>query len=448
MLYKTTVLNTKALAEHERLLKTYGTAIHAILQMDLASTFTKLTQHSTLIQNEVRILSDTAKFAQVGKINPEQIPWETLQGISDFVYSVETERGLVSPIDKPSDIFSMPMSYLYDLEKGQFEFIVHIPLTRKEQVLSMHEFLPFPMTLTNDRTRVAIPRTGERNILAFNKANEYQILSALELQGCFKLKKVHYCKNRQILRTNWQQSCLSALYIKDHHAASQYCDFQIQPAHEQVFKVKDSEYLVYTSRDITTDRECKGRTNDKLNVRGGSTIYVPQGCNVRLEDHVIYGEAATTVGFETPKMLSWSWDAQRLLNNASTAQLQAAIQNMESEAGTYIFETEDILQQMALDDVTRSVKTNSNPFAFVHWVASLISAAATFVMAFFLIQLARFWIRRRRSGPKDEQPPPYQDRIGMAQLPYRHPSDMIQAPPPMVPNQCVVTTQVPSITYR
>jgi len=128
-----------------------------------------------------------------------------------------------------------------------------------------------------------------------------------------------------------------------------------------------------------------------------------------------------------------------LLNNASTAQLQAAIRNMESEAGTYIFETEDILQQMALDDVTRSVKTNSNPFAFVHWVASLISAAVTFVTAFFLIQLARFWIRRRRSGPKEEQPPPYQDRIemGAKSVPQPHrakPGTEPDGNQPMCPN--------------
>ena len=79
-----------------------------------------------MIQQETGIFADTVKLAQLGKLNPDQIGYEQLLKITEYIWDLEEEKDLKSPISKMADLFSMPLSYLYNLER---EFIIHIPLT-------------------------------------------------------------------------------------------------------------------------------------------------------------------------------------------------------------------------------------------------------------------------------------------------------------------------------
>ena len=151
-----------------------------------------------------------------------------------------------------------------------------------------------------------LPRATAR----FSLRQEYQLLSSGELQNCFKLAQVHYCKGRQVLRTNFHKSCLGALYVKDSEAASWYCDFQIQPADERVFKLSGDEYLVYTSKDLLPTRT-SGAAQTQLEIVEGTTIKVPAGCNLWLEDHQIYGKESAVLPGSEPKVFGWRWDAKK-----------------------------------------------------------------------------------------------------------------------------------------
>jgi hypothetical protein len=67
-----------------------------------------------------------------------------LDNIVLFVQQTESDFGLTSPVKKAADIFTMPLSYLYNQKEQRLEFIIHIPLTRQEQILDMYEYFPFP----------------------------------------------------------------------------------------------------------------------------------------------------------------------------------------------------------------------------------------------------------------------------------------------------------------
>ena len=141
---------------------------------------------------------------------------------------------------------------------------------------------------------MALPRPGAHHVLAINQNQEYHLLSSEELQHCFKLAKVNYCKGRQVLKTNFRKSCLGALYVKDSEAASWYCNFQIQPADERVFKLSGEEYLIFTPKDLLVTRTC-GATQTQLEITEGTRINVSAGCNVRLEDHQIYRDPPSSL---------------------------------------------------------------------------------------------------------------------------------------------------------
>lgn len=431
MLMQTTIRQGELLVDHTQWIKGNRDTLRALIAADQAAVFTKLQVFGGVISREVDTFADTVKMAQLGKLNPDQISLATLNDIVQFIQTTEEEFKLTSPVKKAADIFTMPLSYLYNLEEERLEFIIHVPMTRQEQILDMYEYFPFPMTMTSDRDRVAVPRTGNHNVLAYNKQREYQTLSATELQACFKLKQVHYCAHRQILRTDWTKTCLSALYTKNQAAATRYCDFQIQPADERVYKLQGSDFLVYTNRELLAERIC-GNRHDSVQIREGTIVSVPQGCRLKLEQHQIYGEVGIHRGFESPKIFDWTWDAQRVLRNHSGPELASAIQAMEHEAGMSSFETEDLLQQMDLHrlqkelektkEETLEINTSlNNPFGLVHWIAAILSSITTFVSTLIVIKLA-LWFQARRAMKPTAPPMP-------ASINYQ---PAIQAPTPHV----------------
>lgn len=416
LLMKTAVSQGEALRRHEKWIQANSHKIDEILAIDEAGIFAVLSQFSGLMAEEVRVFADTCKFAQLGKLNPDQVPMETVHEIWDFIRGVEKERGLISPVERASDLFAMPISYMYNLDEKHLEFFIHVPMSRPEQILDMYEFLPFPMTMTSDRSRVALPRPGPYNVLAYNQDRQYQTLSTTELHGCFRLKRVHYCKQRQVLKTDWSKSCLSALYTKNQEAATRYCDFHIQPADERVFKMQGDNFLVYTSKDIIAERIC-GNQHEAIQIQEGSMVSVPSGCRMKLEEHQIYGEAGLSAGFETPKIFEWSWDAKRVLRNLSGTDLSEAIQAMEHEAGMSSFETEDLLQQRELQQLRQEIEqaetethklqtTVTNPFQLVYWIAPLIASLGTFTTTFLILAIIKWWLRNRRCqrGPTPSAP--------------------------------------------
>ena len=136
---------------------------------DQAASFTKIQQMWSLCQDEVRTFSTTVAMAQIGKINPDQISQEALENVVEFLQMVTKIKDLVTPVKVPANLFTMSMSYVFNKEQETFFFIIHIPLTRAEQVMDMYEYVPFPMTMSTSENHVVVPRPGYHNILAINQ---------------------------------------------------------------------------------------------------------------------------------------------------------------------------------------------------------------------------------------------------------------------------------------
>jgi len=405
MLMQTTLTQGQLLTQHSDWIKKNRDRLQTLIAADQAKVFTQLHTFGGIIQREVDTFADTVKMAHLGKLNPDQISLTQLNEMLAFIREMEESHQLESPVHSVADLFTMPLSYMYNLQETQLEFIIHVPMTQPGQILDMYEYVPFSMTMTNDRHRVAVPRPGPHNVLAYNKHKEFQTLATAELQACFLLKKVHYCARRQVLRTDWSKTCLSSLFARNQEAATRYCDFHIQPADERVFKLQGSDFLIYTNREIVTERIC-GNRHDQVQIREGSIVSVPQGCRLKLESHQIYGEVGINRGFEAPHIFEWTWDAQRILRNHSGLSLSQAIEAMEHEAGMYSFETEDLLQQMDLQRLEKELEkaqnetlqlssTVNNPFGLMHWMLAIISCVVTFVSTILLIGFLRWYNQRR-----------------------------------------------------
>lgn len=64
---------------------------------------------------------------------------------------------MILPVQLTGDIFTMPMSYMYNRAGQVFYFIIHIPLVQPEQVMNMFKYIPFPMMLSTSKIMSPCP---------------------------------------------------------------------------------------------------------------------------------------------------------------------------------------------------------------------------------------------------------------------------------------------------
>jgi hypothetical protein len=196
-------------------------------------------------------------------------------------------------------------------------------------------------------------------------------------------------------------------------AATRYCDFEIQPADERVLKLDLNNYLIYTNRQMVAEKLC-GKRHESISIKEGTRVTVEKGCKIKLDQHQIYGENSFVHAFESPKVFVWDWDAQCVLRNHSGPQLRQALEALTHEAGQTFFETEDILQQIEMQqlkmqiELLEQVKLEqrlNNPLSMFHWIGVGISALVTFVLITLLAMCLRQYITYRlRSQPAPAGP--------------------------------------------
>ena len=97
---------------------------------------------------------------------PDQISQEPLENVVQFLDLVTETKKMVTPVKMTANIFTMPMSYVFNKALETFYFILHIPLTRPEQIMDMFKYVPFPMPMSTSEEHVVVPRPGYHDVLA------------------------------------------------------------------------------------------------------------------------------------------------------------------------------------------------------------------------------------------------------------------------------------------
>ena len=114
MLFPTTVKHHEILVNHSEYITRSTEAWMDLYNVDKASSITKIQQMSSLCQDEVRTFSTTVALAQIRKINPDQISQEASENVLEFLELVTEAKGMVTPVKSTADIFTMPMSYVFN----------------------------------------------------------------------------------------------------------------------------------------------------------------------------------------------------------------------------------------------------------------------------------------------------------------------------------------------
>ena len=69
--------------------------------------------------------------------------------------------------------------------------------------------------------------------------------------------------------------------------------------------------LVNTSKELVATKIC-GPNQERIQITKGSSISIPRGCQVKLEDHQIYGEESLRHQATESQIFDWKWDTKRI----------------------------------------------------------------------------------------------------------------------------------------
>jgi hypothetical protein len=196
------------------------------------------------------------------------------------------DNGYISYVNKVTDLFQIPLSYVYQPNNKTVALLLHVPLVKQEYLLNMNQYLPFPLTHNLSPNHSLMPSVGQNNILTYSGFDTFKILSQSDLASCHKMGDTHFCKGRNNLRTDMTETCLGSLYLQQGKGIQKYCKFEISAVKEQFFRFAHNNWAIATQKQFTTHQVC-GKDRKPVTVVQGTTITLEPGCKIRLQLHIL-----------------------------------------------------------------------------------------------------------------------------------------------------------------
>jgi len=114
------------------------------------------------------------KQAQNQKLSHTLFPNDILVKIKEKTDRTAQENNFISYVNKITDLFQIPLSYVY---QPGISLLLHVPLVKKEYLLNLNQYLPFPLTHNLSPNHTLTPSLGQTDILPYSRFDTFKILS-------------------------------------------------------------------------------------------------------------------------------------------------------------------------------------------------------------------------------------------------------------------------------
>jgi len=291
------------------------------------------------LKDQVDLLKSTFQMLQFHRLSSDLVNGLHLVDMHKRLHDMAVNNGYKLLPKIPSDYFQLETSYVR--EKDDLLVILHVPCVSGEQDLSIYRYVPYPFPLpgivdnfrnttiaevfdpewTNLSPRPKAPAKPEAlfikteaTFLAMGKNQQYKLLSDAEFGLCTKKSNYYLCEEHQVVGTDLTNTCIGSLYLRSLEGVRVHCKFERRPLQEQVFQLSPTEHLIYSPKIFTTQIICINGTHFPLPIYEHSRIEVPQGCHVKLKNHIITSDV-TLRAPPTPLRVTWKWNPLSLPSN-------------------------------------------------------------------------------------------------------------------------------------
>ena len=338
---------------------------------------------TTQLRRNVGLVTSAVSHAQRHRLAPGVFSSESMQAVVDHVQLVAEDNDYISFVHHPSDLYQLETSYLYEPNNKTFITILHVPMVKKEHLLTMYKFLPLPLATHLGENSSLVPDVGHQDIIAVEADQKgYKVLSSSDLLHCLHLGNHHFCQGDNILSTNFKSTCLGAIYMGDYLSTRRHCNFKIQKKKETVYDLGNNQYKVYCSNcSYTTWEECPN-TKSPLKIFNGVTLHVGDGCFIDLKENIILANSQEEIQLETEnRVLTWAWNMSHMFPNVSSTYVEEALKSL-NERGFHNVDASDLLHQLDLVAAKPLSEFYTNNFTAP--MASVIGALLLLGAAFLL----------------------------------------------------------------
>lgn len=226
-------------------------------------------------------------------------------------------RGLEMILEQPSDVYDLESSYAYEPETLKFRIYIHFPFLYPADRLSLFEYLKFPLaeSFAHNASITPVPKdikylgiipSSDRSSPSASSKHKFRLLTHSELQACSRFRKYFFCSNRNVLRTDSDESCAVSLWLQDHNLIVKNCDMEITPFREHVAKVAQNQWVVMSPKPAQYPVVCGSRTLKPVHLSNQSMITLPEGCRIELERFVLSTDS-NSYSEVTVQRFSWSF---------------------------------------------------------------------------------------------------------------------------------------------
>jgi hypothetical protein len=373
-----------------------------------------LTQMLMHVQNVQTRIEDGLDQAQLHRLSHKLFPNDVLETIKANIDVVAEKNGFLSFVNQVTDLFQIPLSYVYQPGNETVSLILHVPFVKHENLLQMHQYLPFPLSHDLSPNHSVTPAVGQNDILAYSGYETYKIVSQSDLAACHKMGDIFFCKGRNDLRTDIQDTCLGALFLQQPKGIQKQCKFEIQSSREQVFKLAHNKWSVATQKQYTTHQVC-GKNRRPIIIGPGAVVTLNPGCKVRLETHILTADSFEEVEIE-PTYFTWNWNASQIFPDLAPTQFSEAMQSLQ-DYGLHIVDASDIAHHLKFSNFNEPIPFEisqmfNNP---MHYATIVLSAI---IIIYFVYKLFQNYLHRQL---KAKLPPSIAHYIPSAPaVPYIH----------------------------
>lgn len=362
-------LHTAFLAKMDTALSHIQISMFFATIADTGVTDRALSQFDRAITESITIVTNAIQAAQQHRLAIDFLTPDQLQRL--YLSLIETSKqhncDLVS--ENPSDLFQMELSYLFD--KNDITLILHVPMVPKDNLLRLMRFHPFPIPISDNNS--LIPQL-DHDVLAISSGHHMTMeLKYSDLMDCHQVNQIYLCERHGVLSRRLDQTCLGALYHRQHDLALQRCALEVVPQTETVLQLSDNKFLIFSPEGQTAPMSCLNqRDRDQAIEPGISQVQVPAECQLRLKYHTLFSD--TSIQVETDTLAyEWKWNdhlAERLRSPDILDDLRSI--------------AEQRMGRITLDDVIKTSETRRHR-SLIFTLAIAATSIAIFGILIFLI---------------------------------------------------------------
>lgn len=195
-------------------------------------------------------------------------------------------------LEEPADLYRVETTYAYEQKGTIFAIYVHVPMVEKKEKLKLYEYVRFPIIQSFRANATIIPDVGEEtNIAVVPIAQETRVIEAIsqhrfrtmsetDIHSCQKIRNVHLCGGRNLLRTDIEESCIGGLWLADNSIIANNCEMKITKSKEFVAKVSANTWMVFSPKSLSTTVQC-GEVVETIRFNEGqSRVEMPENCEL------------------------------------------------------------------------------------------------------------------------------------------------------------------------